>query len=103
MSGRANGPRCRCGLELAGSVSGTPVAAVLRARPGSGGGTAALPDGGDDLAGGVRSGAAVPLPGQGDRNYAVASSSAPARRARISPMVRFRLLVSGSGRCAWIW
>ena len=41
--------------------------------------------------------------GQGDRNYPVASSSAPARRARISPIVRSRLSVSGSGRWAWIW
>jgi len=45
----------------------------------------------------------VPFPGQGDRNYAVASSSAPVRRARISPMVRSRPSGSGSGRCAWMW
>ena len=37
------------------------------------------------------------------RLYAVASSSAPVRRARISPMVRSRLSGSGSGRWAWIW
>jgi len=59
---------------------------------------------GDDLAGWDQVLApVVPFPGQGDRDYAVASSSAPARRARISPMVRSRLSVSGSGRWAWIW
>jgi len=42
-------------------------------------------------------------PVQGDRNYPVASSSAPARRTRISPMARSRLSVQGSGRWAWIW
>ena len=36
-------------------------------------------------------------------NYPVASSSASARRARISPMARSRLSVSGSGSRAWIW
>jgi hypothetical protein len=40
----------------------------------------------------------VPFAGQGDRNYAVTSSPAPARSTRISPMVGSRLSVSGSGR-----
>ena len=58
----------------------------------------------DDLAGRDQ----VPVPGapysfQGDTNYAVASSPAPTRSARTSPMVRSRLAESGSGRCAWIW
>ena len=58
----------------------------------------------DDLAGwepGAGAGGAIP--GRGDRNYAVASSSAPVRSARISPMVCSRLPVWGSGSWAWIW
>jgi hypothetical protein len=31
------------------------------------------------------------------------AGSSPARRARISPTVRSRLVGSGSGRCSWIW
>jgi hypothetical protein len=101
-------PRPRATAKwLAGSVRhdpGTAVAAGLRARPGAGR-PSGLPDcGGDDLAGWDQVLApVVPFPGQGDRNYPVGSSSAPVRRARISPMVRSRLPVSGSGRWAWIW
>jgi integrase/recombinase XerD len=52
---------------------------------------------GDDLAGGDQMPAlVVPFPGRGDRNYAVASSSAPVRSARISPVVRSRLPVWGA-------
>ena len=54
--------------------------------------------GGDQVPGPV-----VPFPGEGDRNYAVVSSSAPVRSARISPVVRSRLPVWGSGGWGWIW
>ena len=86
------------------AIPDTAVAAGLL-RP-AGNGTAASTGGlrGDDHAGRDQVPTpAVPFRGQGDRNYPVASSSAPARRARISPMVRSRLSVSGSGRWAWIW
>jgi hypothetical protein len=86
------------------AIPDTAVAVGLL-RP-AGNGTAVSAGGlrGDDRAGRDQVPApAVPFPGQGDRNYPVASSSAPLRRARISPVARSRLPVSGSGRWAWIW
>jgi hypothetical protein len=107
---RAAGRFAPCGLRPrgGGAATGHPGyrrrLRLARARPGAGR-PSALPDcGGDDRAGWDQVPAlVVPFPGQGGRNYAVASSSAPVRRARISPMVRFRPSVSGSGRWAWIW
>jgi hypothetical protein len=73
-------------LRWAGPPAGAWSPGARPGRPACGGGVPGQPA------------ALVPPPaGHGG------AGSSPARRARISPTVRSRLVGSGSGRCSWIW